>query len=83
MDAVICATGFNTSFTPDFRMVGRNNIEIHEAFADFPMAYLGVTAPDFPNLFLHPGPNGPVWHSSVIQGIEWYTRYAVLVIQMV
>lgn len=83
VDAVICATGFNTSFTPHFKTIGRDGTEIHDAFSDFPIAYLGITAPNYPNLFLLPGPNGPVSHGSVIPVLEWYTRYAFLAIQKV
>lgn len=81
VDVVICATGFNTAFTPHFKVFGRKGMEIHDTFADFPIAYLGITAEHFPNMFLFPGPNGPVSHGSVIPVLEWYTRYAFLMIQ--
>ena len=51
VDVVICATGFDTSFTPHFKVFGRNDAEIHEQFGDFPVGYLGITAENFPNLF--------------------------------
>lgn len=51
VDAVICATGFDTSFTPHFKITGRKNADIHEQFGDFPKGYLGITAENFPNLF--------------------------------
>jgi cation diffusion facilitator CzcD-associated flavoprotein CzcO len=43
VDVVICATGFDTSFTPHFKVYGRRNAEIHEQFGDFPIGYLGVS----------------------------------------
>jgi cation diffusion facilitator CzcD-associated flavoprotein CzcO len=55
VDAVICATGFDTSFTPHFKVIGRNGADIHEQFGDFPQAYLAITAENFPNLFRKPG----------------------------
>lgn len=51
VDVVICATGFDTTFTPHFQVYGRNNAEIHDQFGDFPVGYLGITAANFPNLF--------------------------------
>jgi cation diffusion facilitator CzcD-associated flavoprotein CzcO len=51
VDVVICATGFDTSFTPHFRVTGRNGADLHEQFGDFPKGYLGITTPNFPNLF--------------------------------
>lgn len=51
VDVVVCATGFDTSFTPHFKVFGRNNAEIHDQFGDFPKGYLAITARNFPNLF--------------------------------
>ena len=51
VDAVICATGFDTSFTPHFKVIGRNGANIKEQFGDFPKGYLGITARNFPNFF--------------------------------
>lgn len=83
VDVVVCATGFNTSFTPHFKVYGRGGVEIHKEFGDFPVAYLGITAPRYPNLFLLPGPNGPASHASLLSVLEWYTRYAFSMIQKV
>ena len=51
VDVIAFATGFDTSFTPHFKVVGRNGAEIHEQFGEFPVGYLGITAENFPNLF--------------------------------
>lgn len=51
VDVVICATGFDTSFTPHFEVIGRNNANLRSQFGDFPVGYLGITAANFPNLF--------------------------------
>ena len=51
VDVVACATGFDTSFTPHFKVYGRNDAEIHKQFGEFPVGYLGITAGNFPNLF--------------------------------
>lgn len=51
VDVVICATGFDTTFTPHFKVVGRNGADIKEQFGDTPVGYLGITAENFPNFF--------------------------------
>lgn len=102
VDVVICATGFDTSFTPHFQLTGRHGANIKEQFGDFPIGYLGVTVDNFPNFFsMHSkatlpkpnmnktnlpktdliGPNGPTSHGSLLQVLEWYTRYAFQMIE--
>lgn len=51
VDVIICATGFDTSFTPHFEVNGRRGANIKEQFGDFPQGYLGITTENFPNLF--------------------------------
>jgi cation diffusion facilitator CzcD-associated flavoprotein CzcO len=51
VDVVICATGFDVSFTPHFEVIGRKGENLKEQFGDEPKAYLGVTVENFPNLF--------------------------------
>lgn len=76
IDVVVCATGFDVSFTPHFEVIGRKGANLKEQFGDDPKAYLGVTAENFPNLFLLLGPNGPVSHGSFLPILEWHTRYS-------
>ncbi|RFU26023.1 hypothetical protein B7463_g10312, partial [Scytalidium lignicola] len=80
-DVVICATGFDVSFTPHFDVFGQNGANIKEEFGEVPKAYLSITAPKFPNLFLLIGPNGPASHSSLIPILEWHTRYMFQMIE--
>jgi cation diffusion facilitator CzcD-associated flavoprotein CzcO len=51
VDVVVCATGFDTSFTPHFECIGRNGKSLKEEFGEFPKGYLGIMAENFPNLF--------------------------------
>ncbi|KAG0649281.1 sterigmatocystin biosynthesis monooxygenase stcW [Hyphodiscus hymeniophilus] len=74
-DVVVCASGFDVGFTPHFETIGRNEANIKEQFGEDPKAYLAITAPNFPNLFLFIGPNGPASHSSILPIMEWHTRY--------
>ena len=39
------------------RVVGRNGVELHEQGDGDARAYMGITVPNFPNLFLMYGPN--------------------------
>jgi cation diffusion facilitator CzcD-associated flavoprotein CzcO len=51
VDVVVCATGFDTTFTPHFECIGRDGRSLKEQFGDFPKGYLGIMAENFPNLF--------------------------------
>ncbi|KAG4424001.1 hypothetical protein IFR04_002843 [Cadophora malorum] len=81
VDVVICATGFNVSFTPQFEVIGRGGKSLKEEFGELPKTYLAVTAADFPNLFLLLGSNGPVSHGSVLPIFDWHTRYMFSMIE--
>lgn len=51
LDVLICATGFNTSFCPPFKLIGENGAVLNEIWKDAPRAYLGLAAAKFPNYF--------------------------------
>lgn len=51
VDTIVCATGFDTSFRPNFPIVGRNGVVLSEKWAKAPEAYLGLAVPDMPNFF--------------------------------
>lgn len=80
VDVVVCATGFDTSFAPHFKVTGRRGADIAEQFGEFPKGYLGMTVENFPNLFLLMGPNSPTSHGSILPIMEWATRYIFQVI---
>jgi cation diffusion facilitator CzcD-associated flavoprotein CzcO len=50
-DAIVCATGFDTSFQPRFPIIGRNGISLAEQWEEIPEAYFGLAVPNFPNYF--------------------------------
>ena len=57
-DVIIYATGFSAShFLTPMRVTGRGGADLHEQWAGEARAYLGVTVPGFPNLYLIYGPN--------------------------
>ncbi len=51
LDALICATGFDTSFRPPFPLVGLNGQDLRDLWAKEPRSYLTIAAPDMPNYF--------------------------------
>ncbi|KAI9818370.1 MAG: hypothetical protein M1827_000428 [Pycnora praestabilis] len=77
IDAFICATGFDISFSPRFPMTGRNGVSLAEQWKEKPEAYLSLAAANFPNYFMFLGPNAPIGHGSVIPIIEHATKYMI------
>ena len=58
VDTVVLCTGFQTSrYLQPMKIVGRHGADLRETWSeDDPSAYLGLTAPGFPNLFFMYGP---------------------------
>ncbi len=77
-DIIVVATGFKvTEMAGRLNITGRNSRNLRDKWAnDNPTAYLGLTVPDFPNLFCMLGPNsGPAHGGSVIFQSECQSRY--------
>lgn len=52
VDAIICATGFRTSFRPRFPIIGqRGNLQDMRGSGSIPKAYMSCAVADFPNYF--------------------------------
>ncbi|KAJ5307478.1 hypothetical protein N7476_008134 [Penicillium atrosanguineum] len=75
VDTVICATGFNMSFSPRFPIIGCKGVSLQEKWDDNPECYLSVTAADMPNFFIYLGPGSPLGHGSVVSSLERVTEY--------
>jgi 4-hydroxyacetophenone monooxygenase len=78
-DVIIYGTGFHASkFLWPMKIKGRGGADLHEAWAGDPRAYLGMTTPGFPNLFMIYGPNtNIVVNGSIIFFSECSVRYIV------
>jgi 4-hydroxyacetophenone monooxygenase len=76
-DVIIYGTGYQASnFLTPMRVTGRNGRDLHEQWDGDARAYLGVTVPGFPNLFLLYGPNtNIVINGSIIYFSECGVRY--------
>jgi 4-hydroxyacetophenone monooxygenase len=78
VDVIIMATGFQASkMLWPMEITGRDGRTIREAWGDDdPRAYLGITVPGFPNLFVTYGPNTNLAHGgSIIFHHECQVRY--------
>lgn len=76
-DALVLGTGFHsTDFLAPMQVTGRDGRDLHaDAWADGAEAYLGMTVPGFPNLFLLYGPNTNLGHNSIVFMLESQLRY--------
>ena len=83
-DVIIYGTGFQASdFLTPMKVVGRGGRELHDAWDGDARAYLGITVPGFPNLFLCYGPNtNIVVNGSIIYFSECEIDYMVDSIRM-
>lgn len=56
LDAIVCATGFDTSWIPQFPIKSRGKSLQHVWQEEGPMSYLGLGVPEFPNYYMFGGP---------------------------
>jgi 4-hydroxyacetophenone monooxygenase len=77
VDVIVYATGFEAShFLTPMQMIGRGGAELHRQWDGDAGAYLGITVPNFPNLFCLYGPNtNIVANGSIIFFSECGVRY--------
>ena len=83
VDVIIYATGFHaTKFLYPMDVIGKGGKHLNEVWGDEPRAYLGITVPDFPNLFCLYGPATNLAHAgSIIFHSECQVRYATACVQ--
>jgi cation diffusion facilitator CzcD-associated flavoprotein CzcO len=80
-DIIVCATGFDTSFRPQFPIIcnGRN---VQDDYNDpNNLGYLGIGASEVPNYFVFCGLYGPIGHGSVCPMVEAYTNYVFQILE--
>jgi len=81
VDAIIFGTGFHVSDFPFANRVrGKEGRTLSEVWAGSPKALVGTTVAGFPNLFLLPGPNTGLGHSSVVYMLEAQIEHALTAI---
>jgi cation diffusion facilitator CzcD-associated flavoprotein CzcO len=75
-DVIVYGTGFKGSeFLWPIRILGRGGRDLADAWSGGARAYLGMTVPQFPNMFLLYGPNTNLGIGSIIYMIECQARY--------
>lgn len=71
VDAIIYGTGFAaTEFLAPMQIRGRGALDLNAVWKQGAEAYLGITVPGFPNLFLLYGPNTNLGHNSIVYMLE-------------
>jgi 4-hydroxyacetophenone monooxygenase len=83
-DVIIYGTGFQASkFLTPMRVTGVAGVDLHEQWGGDARAYLGITIPEYPNLFLMYGPNtNIVINGSIIYFSECEAHYIVQSVRM-
>lgn len=78
-DVILFGTGFAASdFLSSFSVTGSGGQDLHDAWGGNAGAFMGLTAPGFPNFFLMYGPNtGLVVHGNLVFFIECQAAYLV------
>jgi 4-hydroxyacetophenone monooxygenase len=78
-DVIIYGTGFQASdFLTPMTVLGRGGEDLHQRWGGDARAYLGITLPGFPNLFLLYGPNtNIVVNGSIIYFAECQVHYVL------
>jgi cation diffusion facilitator CzcD-associated flavoprotein CzcO len=76
LDLLVLATGFRVDrFLRPIEVSGRDEVRLDDVWAERPNAYLSISIPRFPNLYLLNGPNGPVGNFSLITIAELQLQY--------
>jgi cation diffusion facilitator CzcD-associated flavoprotein CzcO len=84
LDVIALATGFKADqFMRPMNIVGRNGVALNDVWAKRPSAYLAISIPEFPNLFMVNGPTGPVGNFSLIDIAERELHYIDQLIELV
>ncbi|KAG9496517.1 hypothetical protein J7337_011293 [Fusarium musae] len=76
-DVLVAATGFNTTFRPRFPIVGRNGVNLQDAWQEHPESYLGLGVAGFPNYLIFLGPNTPISNGSLMGSVEATADYFI------
>jgi cation diffusion facilitator CzcD-associated flavoprotein CzcO len=81
-DVLVLATGFQThGFVAPMEISGVGDRSLAEEWREVPRAYLGMSVPGFPNMFLLYGPNTNGGTGSVIYVIEAAMQHVIAALQ--
>jgi 4-hydroxyacetophenone monooxygenase len=79
LDVIVYCTGFQAwRFLGGIDVTGAGGADLHQRWGQGPAAYLGITVPDFPNLFCLYGPNtNLVVNGSIVMFSECAVHYVM------
>jgi len=84
LDVLVLATGFRADrFMRPMGIAGLDGVRLDDVWAERPSAYLSISIPGFPNLFMLNGPNGPVGNFSLIEVAELQMGYILQLVEQV
>lgn len=83
LDALVCATGFNTSAPPPFNVRGKQGVSLQDKFTPYPETYLSMAVDGFPNFFMMLGPNSAIGSGSLTIMIEAEGDYIIKCIRKI
>ncbi|KAK5688277.1 hypothetical protein LTS10_000255 [Elasticomyces elasticus] len=75
VDAIICATGFDTSYRPNFPLIAFDK-DLRDLWHEEPKGYFSITAAGIPNYFIMSGPNFPLANGCLIPCLETNIKFA-------
>jgi cation diffusion facilitator CzcD-associated flavoprotein CzcO len=82
LDVLVLATGFRVDrFLRPIEVIGRDGLRLDGVWKERPTAYLSISIPGFPNLFMLNGPNGPVGNFSLIEVAELQLGYVLQLVE--
>ena len=83
LDVLVLATGFKADhFMRPMKVIGRGGADLETLWLRRPSAYLALSVPDFPNLFLVNGPSAPFGNYSSIGVAEEQVDYILKLLDM-
>lgn len=77
VDTIVCATGFDNTYRPQFATIGRNGVDLRDKWKNSPEAYLGLAVPEMPNYLAFIGPSWPIQNGSVMAPLHSVSEYAI------
>ncbi|CAI7654807.1 unnamed protein product [Penicillium pancosmium] len=80
VDIIVCATGFDTSFSQRFPIYGSGNLDLSAKWKEYPESYLSMSTHGIPNYFIAHGPNSGVGSGSIVIVLERTCDYVSKVI---
>jgi hypothetical protein len=75
VDAIICATGFDTTSVPRFPIYGLNGTNLQDQWTEEVRTYLAISVPNMPNFFSILGPQAVVGSGNLLIMMEAELTY--------